>query len=71
MPAKFIPAREVKIRAIKELPGVYLKYQPVIGKIYDGVYRQSASNVASFCVIPILDKMIVLRNGEFEVIDDG
>ena len=68
------PARDVKVRAIRYLNGVYLEYQPEIGKVYDGKYRRSSKNCASFCVIPVLDKQIVLRQGEFEIVgglEDG
>ena len=71
MPYKrFLPAREAKVKAVCHLQGVYPMYQPVIGNIYDGVYCQSTSERTSFCVIPILDKQIVLRLGEFEIVGE-
>lgn len=71
--APLIPSRDVKVRATRFLNGVYPKYQLEIGKVYDGKYRQSTKNQASFCIIPILDKQIVLRSGEFEIVgeEDG
>ena len=67
---QIIAVRDVKCRAIKQLPGVYPMYQPVIGKIYEGKYRESLSDKGSFCVIPVLDKQIVLRAGEYEIVED-
>lgn len=60
--------KQCKIKAIKPLPGVYVKYQPEVGKIYDAEYctiRQSA-----ICIINILDKRIVLRQDEFEIVEE-
>lgn len=67
--ARYYPIKDVKVKAIKELAGVFPKYQPVIGKIYDGKYRRSPAGEGSFCIIPILDKQIVMRSGEYEIVD--
>ena len=68
----------VKVRATKFLEGVFQKYQPTIGKVYDAEYnpgiRRNARNTTSgpacapFCVVKISDMPIVLRKGEFEVV---
>lgn len=66
---------QCKIRIIKPLEGVFLEYQPEVGKIYDADYtpgdRQKNGNGHSeFCVIVVKDKKIILRRGEFEVVED-
>lgn len=69
MPYKVIPARKVKVRAVRGIPGVFTEYQPVIGKIYDGEYRQSNGRYADFCVITVNGKQIVMRDSEFEIVE--
>lgn len=73
MPYKHIPARKVKVKPVIELPGVFTEYQPVVGQVYDGIYRQSNKKYADFCVIKVKDKYIVMRTGEFEIVryEDG
>lgn len=70
MPYPTIPARPVKIRIIHALEGVFPKYQPVIGGVYDALYRQSNKRYADFSVITVLDKYIVVREGEFEIVEE-
>lgn len=64
-----------KIRVIREID-VFPKYRPKVGKVYDAeysprrgkVYKQQYSGKGEFCIIDILDKRIVLRKGEFELV---
>lgn len=62
-----------KIRVVKPLDGVYMKYQPELGKIYDADYfeaMKSDKKRADFCIIDLLDKRIVVRHGEFEFVEE-
>ncbi len=64
-----------KIKVIKNLEGVFKKYQPEVGGIYEGEVVKSPGNRigwrnSEFCVINILDKKIVLRKGEYEIMED-
>lgn len=68
MPYKPIPARKVKVKPVIELSGVFTEYQPVVGQVYDGAYRESRCNNADFCVIQVKDKQIVMRTGEYEIV---
>lgn len=70
MPIPTIPARPVKIRITRKLEDVFEKYQPVIGAVYDALYRQSNKRYADFCVITVGDKPIVVRDKKFEIVED-
>lgn len=64
--------QKVKIKVLCPLPGVFTKYQPQVGKIYDAEYhpakkRGNSSSVA-VCLIDILDKRIALRKDEYEIV---
>jgi hypothetical protein len=64
-----------KVRVIRPLSGVFLEYQPEIGKIYEADYRRAKRRTegqtnAPVCVIKILDKHICLRSGEYEIVED-
>ena len=64
---------ECKVRIIKEIP-VYPKYQPKIGCIYNARYADVSYNqpqvVPTACIIEILDKKIILRSNEFEIVEE-
>ena len=63
-------AYNCKVRIIQHLPGVYPKYQPEIGRIYDAEHGKSSKYQNSeTCVIDILDKRIALRKGEYEIVE--
>lgn len=65
-------AYNCKVKILQSLPGVYPKYQPEIGKIYDAEYRpvekRGTSSCSAVCLIDILDKRIALRKGEYEIV---
>lgn len=59
-----------KIRITKEIAGLYPEYQPKVGKVYHAEYIEpfSKSQGSAICVVNILDKRIILRQGEFEIV---
>lgn len=59
-----------KIRPTRKLNGVYPKYQPEVGKVYEAEHCPSGKRHGDFCIIDIKDKRIVLRKGEFEVVEE-
>ena len=63
-----------KIKILKRLEGVYTKLQPEVGKVYDAHYAPikydtSGTKNREFCVIDVKDKRIVVRRGEFELVE--
>jgi hypothetical protein len=57
------------------LPDVFAEYQPIPGKIYDAKYRIAQVNKQGFkyspvCVIHVRDKIICLRPGEYEFVEE-
>lgn len=63
-----------KVRILRELSGVYRKYQPKVGEIYDAYYkretqRKNGKKYAPVCYIEVLDKKICLRKGEYEILE--
>ncbi len=59
-----------KIKILRYLEGVFPEYQPEVGKVYDGEYFTSRKRVADFAVIDIKDKKIVVRVGEYEIVEE-
>ena len=64
-----------KVRILCPLPGVYTKYQPVVGEVYDADYvdtkkYQCGHRYSPVCVIKVLDKSICLKVGEYEIVED-
>ncbi len=64
-----------KVRILCPLPGVYPKYQPKVGEVYEADYKESSFKSAGrfyapVCVIDILDKRICLKKGEYEILED-
>lgn len=66
-----------QIKVIKELLEIFPEYQPKVGQIYDAELSPQAgkrfdntwgSGKMEFCVITVLDKKIVLRKGEYEIV---
>lgn len=66
-----------QVKVIKEVLDIFQKYQPKVGKIYDAELSPQAgkrfdnrwgSGKMEFCVINVLDKKIVLRKGEYEIV---
>ena len=60
--------KKLKIRCIREVLSIYAKYRPQVGKVYEAEYGKSKKNIKEYCIVDILDKRIVLRKGEFEII---
>ena len=63
-----------KIKVKKEID-VFPKYCPKVGRIYEADYSPrkkkgtgNYSGKGEFAVVDILDKRIVLREGEFEIV---
>lgn len=67
-------SRKVKVRVLCPLPGVFAKFQPQVGKIYDAEYSPSDHSPqhrsATICVINVLDKRIALRKEEYEIVGE-
>ena len=66
---------QVRVKVIKEVLDLFPECRPQVGAVYDAVYspkvsrRQRAySGKAEFCVINFRGKHIVLREGEYEII---
>lgn len=62
-----------KVKVIKDAEGVFPEYTPEVGRVYDAKYiprsrKKNGTGVAEFCVIDMLDKKIILRGDEFEVV---
>ena len=69
-----IECNQCKIRIVKELSGVYPKLQPKVGGIYDARYvgtTVKSKPQPAICVIEMLGKKIVIRNGEYEIVEGG
>ena len=58
-----------KVKILHPLEGVYPEYQPEVGKIYDAVWCNPRVKNTEFAIIDILDKKIVIRKEEFEVVE--
>lgn len=63
-----------KVRILRRLPGVYPKYQPKVGEVYDADYRignqYDSRHSFKVCVIKVLDKFICLKSGEYEILEE-
>ena len=67
--------KRVMIRVVEDVAGIFPEYLPEVGMVYEAEYRPRAkekcgAGIGAFCVIDILDKKIVLRSGEFEIVAD-
>jgi hypothetical protein len=63
-----------KVRILCPLPGVYPKYQPTVGEVYDADYkkaqrRKTGHKNSPVCIIDVLDKKICLKKGEYEILE--
>lgn len=70
-----IESIKCKVKVLCPLPGVFSKYQPEVGKIYDADYRPVNHSThgqtnSTVCVIKIRDKSICLKTGEYEILED-
>ncbi len=64
-----------KIEILKHLEGVFPKYQPEVGKVYDAdyvpkKYRADGNRSGEFAVLDIQDKRIIVRRGEFKIAEE-
>jgi hypothetical protein len=60
-----------KIRTTKGLEGVWMMYQPEVGKVYDAeYYPQKIRGQPPMAVIIIKDKQIIVRQHEFELVEE-
>jgi hypothetical protein len=65
-----------QIKVIKEILDLFPKYRPKLGKIYDAELSPSNSQAGrhhlggkcEFCIVDILNKKIILRKGEYEIL---
>lgn len=64
-----------QIKVIREVTDIFPKYRPKVGAVYDADYspgrwkqETTTSAKAEFAVVDVLDKRIVLRSGEFEIV---
>jgi hypothetical protein len=64
-----------KVKVIREALDIFPEYRPKVGTVYDAEYspgrwipRKNYAGKAEFAVVNILDKRIVLRKGEFEIV---
>ena len=67
-----------KIRVVRPLGEVYPEYQPELGVVYDAEFcaiksykKEKKMDYTAICVIPIKDKKIVVRKGEYEMVSIG
>ena len=71
-----------KIRCTKQIP-VFPEYQPVVGARYDAVFSPAVRisktkwrgtpqqhSKAEFAVVTIREKQIILRKGEFKLLEE-
>lgn len=64
---------ECRVKILKPLDGVFAKYQPEVGQIYDANYKpacrkKGTGTYAAVCVIDVLDKKIALKRDEYEIL---
>ncbi len=65
-----------KIKAIRQVPDLFPECQPIVGKIYEAEITESRRwkdgrpRNTPFCIIEISGKRIVLRHGEYEVVEE-
>ena len=63
-----IENQKCKIKVLREVLDIFPKYQPIVGKVYDAEYRPGTRHGKQTCIISVLDKRIILRGNEFEVV---
>ena len=68
----------VIIKVTKFVEDIFPEYRPAVGSIHEATYTPRAtmrghwkgySGNREFCIIQMLDKRIILRSGEFEIIE--
>lgn len=63
-----------KIKVIKEVTDIFPEYKPKVGKVYNADFypanhKKIGNRNNESCVIEIKDKRILLKKGEFEVVE--
>ena len=61
---------ECKVRVLKHLEGVFTSLQPEVGKTYDAVCRVGRYRNKEIAVIKIKGKLVALRQGEYERVEE-
>ena len=69
-----IEAIKCKVKVLCPLPGVFAKYQPEVGKIYDADYRMTQHRTSGqvnspVCVIKVRGQSVCLRRNEYEIVE--
>ena len=59
-----------KVRIVKPLEGVFAEYQPEVGQVYNACFCERGVKKARTCAVKVRDKMICLRDGEYEFAED-
>ena len=59
-----------KIKVIKEILDIWPECRPQVGKVYDAEYVLGTGKARDVAVIDLAGKRILLRMGEFEVVED-
>lgn len=62
-----------KVRITQPLIGVFPRYQPVVGNIYDATFRLTKKSngkmVQPVCIISVSNKPIAIRKDEYEIVE--
>lgn len=61
-----------KIRITQDIPDLFPECQPKVGEIYDAEYIASYHSYQRFkpiCIIDVAGKRIIVREGEFEILE--
>ena len=62
-----------KVRIKRLLNGVFAKYQPEVGKIYEASYKRPCTDhmrkSGPVCVICVSGKYIALRKSEYDIVE--
>lgn len=71
--------KRVKIRVVKDVTDIFPEYRPEVGKVYEAKYvprtrrkynDRCCVGAGEFCMVNMLDKKIVLRSGEYEILTE-
>lgn len=62
-----------KVKIKRLLNGVFAKYQPEVGKVYEASYKEPCTDdrrkSGPICVICVSGKYITLRKGEYDLLE--
>ena len=59
-----------KILITKGLEGVWARYQPIVGEIYEADYSPKRKNKPETAIITLNGKYIVVRKNEFALVEE-